>query len=128
MAALPGAADNKQQFTIRAYVDTHVRFLNNIDYIFSMMDTTNNEKVLKTMGLAYWIVVDIQCQYEILGDEENHKDSLVDLAMAIINLYYRGIKDIYKKKEVACHRAWVRRLDDVNIKYAAKYVHVMQSR
>ncbi|KAE8775088.1 hypothetical protein D1007_52446 [Hordeum vulgare] len=36
-----------------------------------------------------------------LGDKEKHKDSLVDLAMSIIDPYYRGMNDVYKKKKVA---------------------------
>ena len=164
MVELPAAADDERQFTIRAYVDTHVRFknltddpiwvensihtmeqllvydkykvvgfdleytggrvghdqkvavaqlcvghyvliyhyclatrpsdrfarfVNNPDYIFGTVDTTNDEKVLKTTGLACRNLVDIQCLYKILGGEEKHKDSLVDLAMAIIDPYYR---------------------------------------
>ncbi|KAE8766623.1 hypothetical protein D1007_62124 [Hordeum vulgare] len=59
-------------------------FFNSPDYIFGMVDTTNDEKVLKTTSLACRNLVDIQCQYTILGSEEKHKDSVVDLTMAII--------------------------------------------
>ncbi|KAE8775504.1 hypothetical protein D1007_51981 [Hordeum vulgare] len=36
------------------------RFVNNPDYIFGVMDTTNDEYVLKTMDLSYRNLVDIQ--------------------------------------------------------------------
>ncbi|KAE8776572.1 hypothetical protein D1007_50776 [Hordeum vulgare] len=140
MAALPAATNNERRFTVRAYMDTHVRFkdlsvvymnelvsvensihtmeqlladdkykvvrfdleytgssvghdqkvvvvqlcvshyihishyclaprpcecfarfVNNRDYIFSMVDTTDDEKVLKNMGLACRNLVEIQC-------------------------------------------------------------------
>ena len=51
-------------------------------------------------------------------------DSHVDLAEAIIDPYYRGMKDVYKKKKVAWHRAWVRRLDEDHVKYVAKDAYV----
>ncbi|KAE8809406.1 hypothetical protein D1007_13997 [Hordeum vulgare] len=98
-------------------------FVNNPNYIFGTVDTTNDELVLKTTSLTRRNLVYIQCQYKILGGEEKHKDSMVDLAMAIIDPYYRGIKYVYKKK-VAWHRAWVRRLDEDHVKYAAKDVYV----
>ncbi|KAE8789245.1 Serine/threonine-protein kinase [Hordeum vulgare] len=60
-------------------------FVNSPNYIFVMMDTTNDEKMLKTTGLAYQNLMDIHCQYKILGYQEKHKDSLVDLDMGIID-------------------------------------------
>ncbi|KAE8778944.1 hypothetical protein D1007_48062 [Hordeum vulgare] len=101
-------------------IDVVQLFVNNHDYIFGTADTTNDEKVLKTMGLACRNLLDIQCQYKILGDEETHKDSLVDLAMAIIDLYYRGMKDLCNKKKTAWHRAWVQRMDEDHVKHASK--------
>ncbi|KAE8778175.1 hypothetical protein D1007_48943 [Hordeum vulgare] len=65
------------------------KFVNNPDYIFSTMDTTNDEKVLKTTGLAYRNLVDIQCRYKILSGEDKHKDSLIDLAMDVIDPCYK---------------------------------------
>ncbi|KAE8807836.1 hypothetical protein D1007_15777 [Hordeum vulgare] len=61
---------------------------------------------------------------ERFASEEKHKDSPVDLAMAIIDPYYRGMKDVCKKKKVAWHRPWVRRVDEDHIKYAAKDTYV----
>ncbi|KAE8769046.1 40S ribosomal protein S5-1 [Hordeum vulgare] len=45
-------------------------FVNRPDYIFGMVDTTNYEKVLKTMGLTSQNLVNIQCQDKILGSNE----------------------------------------------------------
>ncbi|KAE8821844.1 hypothetical protein D1007_00032 [Hordeum vulgare] len=105
--------------------DKHfARFLNNPDYIFGMVDITNDEKVLKTTRLACQNLVNIQCQEKILGGEEKHKDSLVDLAMTIIKPYYRGMKDVCKKKKVASHCTCVRRLDEDHVKCATKEAYV----
>ncbi|KAE8795384.1 hypothetical protein D1007_29761 [Hordeum vulgare] len=171
MVVIPTAADNERQFTIHAYMGTHLifddkykvvdfdlgytdgcaghdhkvafaqlcvdhyvliyhycvaisRFVHSPDYIFGMVDTTNDEKVLKTTGLAYRNLVDIQCEYNILVSEKKHKDSVVDLAMAIVDPYYIGMKDVCKNKKVAWHRAWVRRLDEYHIKYTSKDTYV----
>ena len=89
-----------------------------------MVDTTNDEKMLKTTGLDCRNLMDIQCMYKILGGEEKHKDSLVNIAMSIIDPYYRGMNDVCKKKKVSWHRAWVQRLDEDHVKYAAKDAYV----
>ncbi|KAE8816982.1 hypothetical protein D1007_05172 [Hordeum vulgare] len=79
------------------------RFVNNPDYLFITMDTTNDENVLKTTGLDCRNLVDIQCLHKILGSNKKYKASLVDLAMAIIDPYYKGMNDVYKKKKVGWH-------------------------
>ncbi|KAE8815301.1 hypothetical protein D1007_07266 [Hordeum vulgare] len=61
---------------------------------------------------------------KFLGGKEKHKDSLVDLAMAIIDPYYTDMKDVCKKYKFAWHRAWVRRLDEDHVKYAAKDAYI----
>ncbi|KAE8772109.1 hypothetical protein D1007_55953 [Hordeum vulgare] len=43
------------------------KFINSPDYLFGTMDTTNNEKVLKNIGLSCQNLVGIQCEYKILG-------------------------------------------------------------
>ena len=40
-------------------------FINNSDYIFAMVGTTNDVKVLKTLGFACQKLVDIQGQYRV---------------------------------------------------------------
>ena len=64
------------------------------------MDTFNDLKVLETTGLACQKLVDIQGQYRVWG-RKKAKDSLVDLAVAIIDPYYRGMKDECKKNKDA---------------------------
>jgi hypothetical protein len=83
------------------------------------VDTLNDLKVLKTTSLACQKLVDIQGQYRVWG-RKKAKDSLVDLAVAIIDPFYRGMKDECKKNKDAWHEAWVRRLDEEHVKYAAK--------
>ncbi|KAE8797617.1 hypothetical protein D1007_27084 [Hordeum vulgare] len=66
------------------------RFVNNPDYMFASVDTTNDLKVLKPSGLSFEKLADIQGQYMVWGSEKKkQKDSLVDLAAGIINPYYR---------------------------------------
>ncbi|KAE8766382.1 hypothetical protein D1007_62396 [Hordeum vulgare] len=77
------------------------RFVNSSYFIFGMVDTTNDEKVLKTMGLACRNLVDIQGEYRVLGGKKKQKDSLFDLAMAIIDPNHKGMKDVFKNKKVA---------------------------
>ncbi|KAE8782747.1 hypothetical protein D1007_43843 [Hordeum vulgare] len=84
--------------------------VNSPDYIFSTVDTTSDKKVLKTTTLAFRNLIDIQCQYKILGGEEKHKDSLADVAMAMIDHNYTGMKDVCKNKKVVSHRAYAAKI------------------
>jgi hypothetical protein len=72
--------------------------------------------------LACQKLVDIHGHYRIRGTIKQ-KASLVDLAVAIIDPYYNNIKDGSKKIPVVWHRAWVRRLDEDHLKFAAKGVY-----
>ncbi|KAE8792628.1 Serine/threonine-protein kinase [Hordeum vulgare] len=67
------------------------RFVNNLDYRLDMMDTTNDPRVLETSVLACQKLVDIHTHYRVWGSNKD-KESLVDLAMAIIDLYYKDMK------------------------------------
>jgi hypothetical protein len=97
------------------------RFVNNPDYRFAMVDTTNDLKVLKTSGLSCQKLVNIQGQYRVWGGEKKkQKDSLVDLAAAIIDPYYKDMKAECHKDKSAWHKAWVNELDEEHIKYVAK--------
>ncbi|KAE8801187.1 Serine/threonine-protein kinase [Hordeum vulgare] len=58
---------------------------------FAMVDTSNDRKVLKTSSLACPKLVDIHGHYKIWGSKKD-MDSHVDLAEAIINPYYGGMK------------------------------------
>ncbi|KAE8787719.1 hypothetical protein D1007_38325 [Hordeum vulgare] len=79
-------------------------FFNNPDYTFATVDTTNNVKVLKTMGLAYEKLVDIPNGYRAWGGKK-YKESLVDLVVAIIDPYYTNMKDDCNKNKSVLHRA-----------------------
>jgi hypothetical protein len=43
--------------------------------------------------------------------------------MAIIDPYYRDMKDECDKNKAAWHKTWVQRLDEEHVKYAAKYAY-----
>jgi hypothetical protein len=45
---------------------------------------------------------------------------LVHLAEAIIDPYYRDMKDSYNKDKRAWHSAWMEKLDKAHVVYAAK--------
>ncbi|KAE8771618.1 hypothetical protein D1007_56496 [Hordeum vulgare] len=92
-----GGVGHDQKKSLQSFPE----FVNSPDYMFDMVEDTNYEKVLKTTGLACRNLVDIQCEYKILGSEEKHKDSLVDLVMAIIDPYYSRMTDVHTKEKVA---------------------------
>ena len=77
------------------------RFVNNPHYMFATVDITNDVKVLKNLGIACQNLVDIQGQYMIWGRKEHGKDSLVHLTEAIIDPYYRDMKDSCNKDKRA---------------------------
>ncbi|KAE8818404.1 putative ubiquitin-conjugating enzyme E2 26 [Hordeum vulgare] len=86
-----------------------------------MVDTTNDLKVLKTLGLACEKLFDVQGMCRVWGGEKKkHKDSLVDLAAAMIDPYYRDMKTGCDKDKSVSHKAWVNEPDEEHIKYAAK--------
>ena len=62
-------------------------------------------KALEKSGIACQNLVDIQGQYKIMGSKEHEKDSLVHLAEAIIDTYYRDMKDSCNKDKRAWHLA-----------------------
>ena len=88
--------------------------------MFAMVDVTNDVKVLKNSGIACQNLGDIQGQYKIWGSKEHEKDSLVHLAEAIIDPYYRDMKDSCNKDKRAWHSAWMEKLDKAHVVYAAK--------
>ena len=59
-------------------------------------------------------------QYKIRGSKEHEKDSLVHLAEAIIDPYYRDMKDSCNKDKRAWHSAWMEKLDKSHVVYATK--------
>ena len=73
------------------------RFINNSDYSFATVDTTNDLKALKVSGLKCPNLVNIQHHYKVWGSDNNKLNSLVDLASAIIDPYYMKMKDESKR-------------------------------
>ena len=70
--------------------DCFNRFVNSTDYKFAMVETTDDVKALSVMGLASKNLVEIHDHYRVWGSMK--KDSLVELASAIINPYYEKMK------------------------------------
>jgi hypothetical protein len=84
------------------------------------MDIINDLKVLEVLGLACHNLVDICHHYRVWGSLKNKQNSLVDLASAIIDPYYKNMKVACNKDKIAWHSAWEQRLDKEHVKYAAK--------
>ena len=91
-------------------------FINNSDYNFATVDTTNDLKALMVSGLKCRNLVNIQNQYKVWGSTKKKQNSLVDLASAIIDPYYMKMKDESKKDKNAWHSVWHERLDEQHIK------------
>jgi hypothetical protein len=100
--------------------DCFTRFVNSPHYMFAMVGITNDVKALENSGIACQNLVNIQGQYKIWGSKEHEKDSLVHLAEAIIDPYYRDMKDSYNKDKRAWHSAWMEKIDKAHVVYAAK--------
>ncbi|XBI08315.1 hypothetical protein VPH35_136061 [Triticum aestivum] len=102
-------------------VGIDLQFVNSTDYKFAMVETTDDVKALSVMGLAYQNFVEILEHYRVW---DNMKDSLVDLASAIIDPYYEKMKqDANRKCPVSWHGAWMRQLDESHLRFAAKSVY-----
>ncbi|KAE8816409.1 hypothetical protein D1007_06012 [Hordeum vulgare] len=126
MVELPGTLDDEQQLTIRVYVDTHLLAFDKYKVFGFYFEYTgghagHDQKVaIAELCMGHYVLVyhyfltTRPC--ECFASEEKHKDSLVDLAIAIIYPYYTGTKEVNKNKKVAWHRAWVRRLDEDHVK------------
>ena len=83
--------------------DRFNRFVNNIDYKFSMVETTDNVKALTVTGLACKNLVEIREHYRVWGSTK--KDSLVELTSAIIEHYYEKMKEDTKRNPESWHGA-----------------------
>ena len=66
------------------------RFVNSTDYKFATVETTDDVKALSVTGLACQKLVVIHDHYKVWGSMK--KDSLVELASAIIDPYYEKMK------------------------------------
>ncbi|KAE8777378.1 putative ubiquitin-conjugating enzyme E2 26 [Hordeum vulgare] len=83
------------------------------------VDTTNDQKVLRTSGLACQKLVDIRIHYKIWGSKKG-MGSYVDLAEAIIDPYYRDMKTEGKNNKLVWHSAWVKSFDEHHLQTVAK--------
>ena len=72
------------------HCDNFNGFVNSTDYKFAMVETTNDVKALRVMGLACKNLVKICEHYRVWGTTK--KDPLVELALAIIDPYYEKMK------------------------------------
>ncbi|KAE8780188.1 hypothetical protein D1007_46702 [Hordeum vulgare] len=95
------------------------KFVNCPDYMFSMVVTTNDPNVLKTLGLACQKFVDIRDHYNIWGRKKD-MESYVGLAKSIIDPYYRGMIVECVQNKPTWHRAWVKSLGEHHIQTVAK--------
>ena len=76
-------------------------FVNSPHYMFATVDITNDVKALENSGIACQNLIDVHGQYKIWGSKEHEKDSLVHLVEAIIDPYYRDMKDSCNKDKHA---------------------------
>ena len=96
------------------------RFVNSPHYKFATVDTTNDLRALKVSDLKCPNLVNIQHHYKVWGSDKSKLNSLVDLASAIIDPYYRDMKAECDKNKPVWHRALVKKLDEYHLQTAAK--------
>ena len=65
-------------------------------------------------------LVNILHHYKVWGSGKNKLNSLVDLALAIIDPYYTKMKEESMKDKNTWHSVWHERLDEEHVKYMAK--------
>ncbi len=70
--------------------DRFNRLVDSTDYKFATVETKDNVNALSVTGLAYKNLVEIRDRYRVWGSSK--KDSLVELASAIIDPYYEKMK------------------------------------
>ena len=102
--------------------DHFSRFFNSTDYKFATVETTDDVKTLSVTGLACENLVEIRDHYRVWGSTK--KDSLVELALAIIDPYYERMKrDTQRISPLSWHRSWMRQLDEPHLRFVAKSVY-----
>ena len=86
--------------------DHFTRFVNSTDYKFATVETTDDVKALRVTGLACKNLVEIREHYRVWGS--TNKDSLVEIASAIIDPYYEKVKqDAQRTGPVSWHKPWM---------------------
>ncbi|XBH68369.1 hypothetical protein VPH35_096554 [Triticum aestivum] len=102
--------------------DRFDRFVNSAKNMFATVETTDDVKALSVTGLACKNLVKIRDHYRVWGSTK--KDSLVELASAIIDPYYEKMKqDAQRTSPLSWHRVWMRKLDEPHLTFAAKSVY-----
>ena len=101
--------------------DRFAGFVNSTDYKFATTKTTDDVKSLTVTGLACKNLVETRDHYTVWGST---KDSLVELTSAIIDPYYKKMKkDAQRTSLVSWHKAWMRKLDEPHLRFAAKSMY-----
>ncbi|XBI18922.1 hypothetical protein VPH35_060577 [Triticum aestivum] len=102
--------------------DRFNRFVNSTDYKFATEDTKDDVKALSVTGLTCKNLVEIRDHYRVWGSTK--QDSLVELTSAIIDPYYKKMKqDAQRTTPVSWHKAWMRQLDKPHLMFAAKSMY-----
>ncbi|XBH68734.1 hypothetical protein VPH35_096808 [Triticum aestivum] len=102
--------------------DRFNKFVNSTDYKFATMETNDDVKALSVTGLACKNLIKIRDHYRVWGSTK--KDSLVELASAIIDSYYEKMKqDAQRTSPVSWHRAWMWQLDEPHLRFTAKSMY-----
>lgn len=102
--------------------DRFARFVNIADYKFATMETTDDVKALRVTGKACKNLVEICEHYRIWGSTK--KDSLVKIALAIIDPHYEKMKqEANRTRLVSWQGAWIRQLDEPHLMLAAKSMY-----
>lgn len=97
-------------------------FVNSTDYKFAMVDSNDDVKALSITGLACKNLVEIRDHYRVWGSTK--QDSLVKLASAIIDPYYKKMKqDAHRTNPVSWHKTCMRQLDEPHLRFAAKRMY-----
>ena len=78
--------------------------------------------MLRVTGLACKNLFEIRGHYQVWGSTK--KDSLVELASAIIDPYYEKMKkDANRTHPISWHEAWVGQLVEPHLRFAAKSMY-----
>ncbi|KAE8788252.1 putative ubiquitin-conjugating enzyme E2 26 [Hordeum vulgare] len=127
------ASSTERQVAVIVKVDTHIRktdlevaYNNDPDIVENFINML--EQLLGEDDK--YKLVDVNLEYtsgraghdHMVGGGENkkQKDSMVDLATIIIHPYYRDMKAEGEKDKSVWHKAWLNKMDEGHIKYAAK--------
>ena len=98
--------------------DRFNRFVNNTDYKFAMVETTDDVKALSVTGLACKNLVEIHDHYRVWSSTK--KDSRLDHHRPLLR---KMKQDAQRTSPVSWHWAWMRQLDEPHLRFVAKSVY-----